>query len=136
MKRFYVVKRNTKQTSKFAKNDIQKLCETLRHEIFEKQLRKSTQFNRDLMFFEIETLFQNEKTKFNKRQCDNNYIITNNDVQKNNDVLNYISKNKNDKKNVDIRNIVIVDLKTSNLSKIYDCNENDENDNHMINNMY
>ena len=134
LKRLYVVKRNTKQALKSAKNDIQKLCETLRHDVLKKSLRKTTEVSCDLMHLRLATLIVIEVTKFNSRQCDNDYIITNNDVNENSDVLNYIEKNKDDREDVDLRDTMIVNLKMSNLSKSY--NEDDEDDNNMINNMY
>ena len=136
LERLYAVKRNTKQASKSAEDDIHKLCETLRHEVLERQLRKSAQSSRDLMSLGVETLLQSGGAKFNKRQCGNSYIITDNDVQEDSGVLDYISKDKDDREDVDIRDIVVVDLKTSDLSEVYDCNEGDEDDNDMINSMY
>ena len=134
LKRFYIVIRNIKQISKCVENDIRKLCETLRHEILYKFERKTIAINFNLINFEIETLCEIEMTKFNNKKCDNVNIISKNDINEYDVVVNYFEKKNT--KNIELLNIMIVDSKTFDLSKIWNFDENDESDNDIINNMF
>ena len=92
LKRFYVVIRNIKQVLKCVENDIRKFCETLRHEVFYKFERKTIAINFDLMSFEIKTLCEIEVTKFNNKKCDNVDIISKNDINEYDVIVNYFEK--------------------------------------------